>query len=279
MAYGTIFIFLISIALLLLISYYAIRPEPLKPLIRLAIRAPVYELDAGVTVSSGDDYVLYGRADNQSVAVFIIGGAFLFNDFSSHYGFANYLSRRLEASGVNLLMIRYPVRFKNTIYDAMMKINELLKTHALRYKSCQMIGFSAGSLLAGTFVRKEKSKALADLLKVPRIGLTVRSIVGICGLYDVVFDNEILTSLFDFYIMSGTPQSKRYNCQNLGIPSFVVSSKYDMLVKQTTRYAQTEPCSTKIYAERLPHAFVQCINLPQAQDAAKLIGEFITKNK
>lgn len=279
MSFVSILTFFFSLAVLGVLIAITLRPSPLKPLIRLAIAAPSYALDRQYVVSQDSDHVLYGEPKNASVAVLLIGGAFLFNDFKSHYGLSNALGGRLVTHGVDLLMLRYPVRFNHTVHDAMLALNTLLQRHVLRYKSCHMIGFSAGALLAGVFARKERSRAFSDLIAVPQIGLpTVKSYVGICGLYDVRFDNSMLTQLFEFYILTGTPEYKRYNCRELGVPVYLVSSEHDALVSQTRRYIETEPCNYKIFAERLPHTFMQCINLSQTQDALTLIVKFIVKN-
>lgn len=270
-----IFIFLFSLATLSVLICIALRPSVFKPLIRVAIDAPSFELDEQHVLSRTSDHVLYGGRSNVSVVVFLIGGAFLYNDFASHYGLSNELGARLAAKRINLLMLRYPVRFDNTVHDAMLFLNDLLKKYALCYKICHMLGFSAGALLAGMFVRKERSRTLADLIKVPQIGLDVRSYVGICGLYDSQFDNAIVTNLFDAYIMRGTPEHKRYHCRELGIPAFIVSSTRDILFAQTQRYAEAQPCTYKIFDVDLPHGFVQCVNLTETQEALRLIVDFI----
>lgn len=275
----TVFIFLFTLVVLGALIYIALRPSPLKPLIRLALASPTYELDKKHVISSDNTHIMYGNSKNESLAILLIGGAFIFNDFTSHYGMSNSLADLLINQKINLLMLRYPVRFSNTVYDAMISINDSLRTHATRYKQCHMIGFSAGALLAGMFIRKEQSRALANLIKVPQIGISARTYVGICGLYDVNFDNEIISKLFGFYIMKNTPEYKRYNCRELNIPTFLISSINDILVGQTRQFVETQQCSYKLFKEKLPHAFIQYINLPQAQEALKLISEFIGKVK
>nr|WOJ45412.1 GrBNV gp19-like protein [Apis mellifera nudivirus] len=275
MKYTTVFIFLFTLVVLGLLIYIVLRPAPLKPLIRLALASPTYELNRTHVISSDNTHILYGSSQTERLAILLIGGAFLFNDFTSHFGMSNTLADLLIGQKINLLMLRYPVRFTNTVYDAMISINNSLRVHATRYKQCYMIGFSAGALLAGVFIRKEQSRALANLIKVPQIGISARAFVGICGLYDVNFDNDIISKLFGFYIMKNTPEYKRYHCRDLTIPTFLISSTNDILIGQTRQFVETQQCTYKLFNEKLPHAFIQYINLPQSQEALKLISEFV----
>lgn len=257
-------------------------PLPAKPLLYHAFYSPVYEprdSDSTVTVERRNDYTLYRATDeqrqNERLIVVLIGGAFLFNNLRTHYGFSNLLHERASKDGYDLMVVRYPVRFRNTMRDMMLSLNKSL-SEVLRYRVYHAIGFSAGALLAGTFVRKEDDKAYAEKIRVPQIGLRFSSFVGLCGLYEPVFDVQLFTRLFSFYVSRGTPGAKLYTCYGLRIPRFVVSSNQDILYAQTVKYLRSEPdVRRKIFDKRLPHSFVQMINLPESVETIDLIAQFI----
>lgn len=257
-------------------------PVPAKPLLYHAFYSPLYELrdsDADVTVERRNDYTIYRAADgkrqNERLIVVVIGGAFLFNNLRTHYGFSNLLHKHTSKDGYDLMVVRYPVRFRSTMRDMMLSLNKSLD-NALRYRIHHAIGFSAGALLAGTFVRKEDDRTYAERIRVPQIGLRFASFVGLCGLYEPTFDVQLFTRLFSFYVARGTPNAKLYSCYGLKIPRLVVSSNRDILYAQTEKYLRSEPdVQRKIFTDKLPHSFVQMVNLPESITTIDLVAKFV----
>lgn len=274
-------VFVLGSLILLLIF-----PVPAKPLIYHAFHSPMYELrdsDADTTVELRNDYAIYraanGKRQNERLIVVLIGGAFLFNHLRTHYGFSNLLHERMRRDGYDLMVVRYPVRFRSTMRDMMLSLNKSL-SDVLRYRVCHAIGFSAGALLAGTFIRKEAEKEYAEKIRVPQIGLRFDSFVGLCGLYEPTFDVQLFTRLFTFYVSRGTPGAKLYTCYGLKIPRLVVSSSHDILYAQTLKYVRSEPdVQRKIFNNKLPHSFVQMVNLPESRETIDLVVEFIKARK
>ena len=282
---------ILTLLILGFLIFTAIRPIIVKPIIYSLTYIGDYVPSSFATVK--EDYAIYRRRspidDDDAVVmndtdliVVVIGGAFLFKNIKSYYGFANSLFdlTRKSKKKYDLLVVRYPIRFKNTLHEAMLSINRTLaEVKAIRYHACHMIGFSAGALLTGTFIKKENNASIAKQIDVPRLGIRVDSFVSVCGLLYHRFENSLLNWLFDRYVYSGTPQIKLYSCQNLNATStLVISSKSDILYDQTLKFIQQEPCENKIYPEKISHSFVQMIHLPQSEDAIKNIMKFIEKN-
>lgn len=270
---------ILALILLVVIVYTLIRPTVLKPLIyRLAISGEYEPLPLADVQT---DYTLYttknSNTKQRELIVVLIGGAFLIRSMKSYYGVANYLYTAMS-DAYDVAVLQYPVRFSHTVRDAILSINETLTKIALSYRACHMIGFSAGALLAGTFIRKEVDAQLAKSLQVPQIGLRVASMTSVCGLLYTMFSNDLLNLLFQFYIMRNTPSAKSYHAQSLNVPTLVVTSRQDILYNQSMRYAQSEPCEVKIVNGKLIHMFVQLINLEEARECLDVIMKFIKKS-
>jgi acetyl esterase/lipase len=277
----------LTVTILAFIIFTLIRPVVFKPIIySLTYIGDYAPFDKVTTIK--EDYTLYSSSSSGNkigisrdidLIVVVIGGAFLFKNIKSYYGFTNTLyelATKSRKSKYDLLILRYPVRFENTLHEAMLAINRILtEIEAIRYRATHMIAFSAGALLTGTFIRKENNASLSRQINVPQLGIRIDSFVSVCGMLHNRFDNELLNWLFDRYIFSGTPKIKNYSCYGINAPTLVISSKSDLLYDQTTKFIQQEPCETKIYPEKISHSFVQMIHLPQSEDAIKNIMKFI----
>lgn len=266
---------------MVVIIYTILRPDIIKPLLFKFAYTGDYE-PLPIARSVGN-YTWYrdeqsGNWKHRDLIVIVIGGAFMLQSLKSYYGIANAMYTSMSGQGYDVVVVQYPVRFKHTIQQAMLSLNETLKDIALTYKACHFIGFSAGALLAGTFIRKERNEQLARAIKVPQIGLRVDSFTSICGLLYANFENDILNALFNFYVMRGTASAKSYHAQALNVPTFLISSQNDILHKQTIRYVRSEQCESKIYKYKITHLFVQLINLKESQECIKEMIKFIRKS-
>lgn len=216
----------------------------------------------------------------RDLIVFFIGGSFLFQDLSSHYGIGNKLYELMRPDNFDVMLLRYPVRFASTVQQAMLSINETLSKVMLKYKDFYAIGYSAGSLLASVFIQKEIDADYSNKIKIPRIGLHFRKFIGICGLYYPVFmDNMVLTKLFRYYILRSTLSPDMYTVMGTmeSIPKLVISNTTDFLYGQTAKFIQTVPNTAyKIYTNTtLKHTFIENIDLVESKDAFELIRKFI----
>lgn len=220
-------------------------------------------------------------ADNRrNVIVFFIGGSFLFQDLTSHYGIGNKLYELMGPKNFDVMLMQYPVRFGSTLQQSMLSINKTLSDIMLKYKEFYAIGYSAGSLLASVFIQKELDADYSSKIKVPQIGLVFRKFVGICGLYYPVFvNNTILTKLFKYYILRSTVSPSMYTVTSSmeSIPKLVISNTTDFLYAQTAKFIQTVPNTAyKIYTNtNLNHTFIENIDLIESKDALELIQKFI----
>lgn len=273
---------LLGLSLLAFLVYALARPDFfLRPVLHRLAYTGDYE-PLPVARHFGD-YIVYAADASpatlrqRDLIVIVIGGAFLIRSMASYYGFANLLYDTVRATH-DVAVVGYPVRFASTIREAMLSLNENLSAIGIPYKACHFVGFSAGALLAATFLRKERDARLSETIQVPRIGLRVDSMVSVCGLLRSTFENGALDALFRFYIMRGTPNSKNYHARALNVPTLIVSSTSDILYYQAVEYAQSEPCETMIFRERLTHNFAQLTNLKVAQDTVKRVAKFTTES-
>ena len=216
----------------------------------------------------------------KNVIVFFIGGSFLFQDLTSHYGIGNKLYELMGPKNFDVMLVRYPVRFGSTLQQSMLSINKTLSEIILKYKEFYAIGYSAGALLASVFIQKELDIDYSSKIKVPQIGLTFRKLIGICGLYYPVFvNNAILTRLFRFYILRSTVSPSMYTVTSAleSIPKLVISNTTDFLYAQTAKFIQTIPNTAyKIYTNtQLNHTFIENVDLVESQDAFVLMQKFI----
>lgn len=261
----------------MLLLFLLLRPVILKPMLRRYAASMRYEPLPVAKRSS--QYIVYSESEpseikQRDLIVLFIGGAFLIQSIEAYYGIANQLYTLMSKTH-DVLVVQYPVRFAHTITESMLVLNQTLAEVAMPYKACHFVGFSAGALLAGTFIRKEMNKLVSQSIEVPQIGLRVDSMISVCGMLYSSFDNDILNWVFQYYIMHKTKSPKSYGAQALNVPTLVISCKDDILYNQTVRYVQSEPCQSKIFDERLPHVFAQMINLPESKIVVERIAEFI----
>lgn len=273
---------ILGLLLLAFIVYTVLRPTIVKPILRKIMKSQRYRPLAVARILQ--NYTLYS-ADNLSaeqirrrnLIVLFIGGAFLIQSIESYYGVANQLYTAMSETH-DVLVVSYPVRFSHTLRDAMLSLNDTLTQVAVPYKACHFIGFSAGALLAGTFIRKEGNQQISRSIQVPQIGLRVNSMTSVCGLLYSTLSNDILNALFRYYVLWKTPSSKSYHAQALNVPTLIVSCTHDILYQQALTYVQSEPCESKIFDQQLSHIFVETIEQPEAKIALTRIIEFIKKS-
>jgi len=283
----SVLLVLVIILVLMLLFY----PIFVKPFVRKIFKAPTYEINPDGRIIN-DNLVIYKRDGNRKALIIFIGGAFLFNNLQTHYGYANELFARAK-NEYDVIMFKYPtrynttfrdiIRFKltNTMKDMLLQINDTLKPYVMNYNTFHAISFSAGALLAGTFARKEQDAKYAETIKVPAIGLRFATLSVYCGLYETVFDSDTLTKTFAFYMGRNTPGANIYSCYKLDIPKYVVSATNDILYPQTAKYAKLEPRVTyRIFnKQKLSHVFPQIVDLEETKLILDETLKFIRQNE
>lgn len=267
--------FVLSIIAIALLIWTLIVPTPLKLIIRYIYPDIKYVANKNAVVRP--QYTLYSNKDslhNKLIVVFI-GGALLHSEVANSYGICNVLNEKLK-NEYDIVTFNYPVRFKNTLHETMLAINKKL-VNFLHYETVHAIGISFGALLTGAFYHKENSLHVSRRMNVPQIGMQFKSFIGISGLFEPAFNVELLTNLFKFYFMRNTPAISNYTCYNMQIPKLIINAKSDFLLAQTAKLIESGPCEYHIYdSVKLPHRFVQFINLVESQDALQRIITFIS---
>ncbi|AQN78591.1 ACH96177.1 GrBNV gp19-like protein [Kallithea virus] len=268
---------LITVIFVIALIWFVLYPTPIKYVLQCFVPKTEYEPNANYTTVK--NYILYtnAKSNHTKLIVIIPGGAGLLNSIANIYGFMNKLNETL-GDDYDILTFSYPVRFKHTIRDSMLRVNEVLSdfTH---YEEIHGIGLSFGSLLLGAFNNKESNILSSQQMQVPQIGIKFKTFTGICGMYQPFFNVKLLTWLFDFYIMRGTPGIKLYSCYGMPIPKLIITSNSDFLVSQSTKFLQSENAESLSYpTANLPHTFPQYINLPEAQQSIVKIVDFIKQN-
>lgn len=267
---------IITIAFIVCFVYFIVNPIPLKFICRCYIPDVAYEPNKNANIDNRYSfYTNPNKANSNNLVVVFPGGAGLFSELNNIYGLTNTLNENLGPD-YDILALKYPVRFKSTIQESLIEINDIL-LQFIHYDNVHAIGVSFGALLIGAFYHKEMSMEAARSMGLAQIGMKFKSFVGICGMYDVKFNAKLITWLFEMYIMRGTPGIKRYTCYNMTIPRYVVSAKSDFLLAQTSQYIQNEELTKyKVYdSTTLPHAFPQYINFPEAIEVLQEIATFI----
>lgn len=275
MKFKTVIQLILILFLLSAIIFLFYYPVPVKFLIDKLVFSPIY--DANENAQIIDDYTLYKKNNNTKLLIYFHGGAFLFSNQKSAYGLLNELDENLK--DFDILTFSYPVRFRYTLKDSLLSINNVIQKVQVKYQEFYAVGMSAGVLLMGAFQRKEKDIEISKKIEVPIIGVQFKAMVGICGVYDTRIDNQFLQMMFDFYIMRKTPSPKDYTCYNIRTPILVISSVSDYLYNQSYRYIQQEPNVTKyIFNTYTPHQFSLLINLPESVTTVKKISEFLNQH-
>lgn len=255
------------------------KPSFVKLLINSKFITPIYKISEKLfKLEKNEFYTLYKSGEsNKKLLVLFVGGAFLFSQLNTIYGFMNELYEQMKNDSYDLVVFKYPTRFSHTIKETMLHINAVLMKLINRYDIYHGIGISAGALLLGAFIQKETSLHNRDKMEIPQIGIKFRSYTGICGIYNSLFEEKsIMSFLFNNYIFRGTPGIRSYNCRNINIPKLIISCRSDFLYSQTKAFVESETCENEIFADlTLPHAFPQIINLKESQETIKRIADFI----
>lgn len=243
------------------------------------------DLSSNLSSFQNDDtFQIAANKNNESqkyLIVWINGGAFLVSDKRTAYGVLNELSKKFT-NNYDILVFDYPVRFMNTVKDALIHINEIILQVYMKktYKHVFCIGMSAGSLLMGAYQQKEINEKIAESMGVPQIRIKFQAMIGLCGLYDNAFNSKLLSDAFRWYIMSGTPHPEYYSCYNLpDTPKLVISAKKEFLFTQSYKYVIYEAnCESKFYENpQLNHSFPLNVKLPETVDMINRIVKFIVK--
>lgn len=274
----TILKVLISIIIIACVIWMLHSPSILKPLISYWVPQIKYIPSKYATITN--DYTLYSRKDVMPATRLLVwfqGGSFVYCNLSSSYGLLNNLYDKLQ--NFDILCINYPVRFEHTVHDAMLSINQTLSKF-LTYHEYHAAGISAGVLLQGTFIKKERSMNVANIIKVPQIGIHFTSFIGINGVYNTHFSSPLLTYLFEYYIMRNTPGIEAYDCEHIMIPRLIITSKQDFLHQQTENFIANEPSTVKVYNnDRLTHASPLFQNIPESLDIVQTISTWLMESK
>lgn len=271
---GDLISFLVTIFVILLLVWFVIYPEPIKYVISALHPNANYEPNKNSTRSNKSTFYTHPNSKHDKLVVLFIGGSGLFSNRSNFYGFTNSLNEKL-GDGYDILLFEYPIRFKSTILESMLAINKLLLPY-IHYETVHAIGISFGGILAGAFQQKETTKTKSVAMKVPQIGMTFKSLTILSGMFECNFNVDIVTKLFNFYIMRNTPSLINYTCYGIPVPKLVISANTDFLISQSIKFIQIEQCEYKIYnSQTLPHAFCQLLNLDEAKDAIQRVAKFI----
>ncbi|ABO45352.1 unknown [Gryllus bimaculatus nudivirus] len=276
--YWTLFKILFSVIVILIFIIFISYPAPIKNMISKMHIAPIYNLNTQYGKEyEKDGYTLY--SSNKTVSNLLVwfhGGAFLYSDRKTAYGFLNNLFEYIK-DDCDILVFDYPVRFSNTVRDSMLRCNSIIKKFIFKYKSFYCGGMSAGCLLMGTFIKKETVRGVAEKIQVPVIGVIFKAMIGLCGVYETNFnDSKLLNVAFDFYIMSGTPYPKLYTCYGINLDKLIIGAISEYLYQQTYKYANTEPCNKIIYQNKnLTHSFPLLLNTSESKECIKKIAEFL----
>ncbi|KAI5630646.1 OrNVorf47-like-3 [Venturia canescens] len=265
---------ILSLLCVILIVLFIISPAPLKKSMEQYILAG--ESDPATNTKVEDLYTLYSRPNNKKLFVWFQGGAFLLNNRKTSYGILNALNDALIE--FDILVFDYPLRFSYSVHDAMLATNKILdQFHG--YNEYYAAGYSAGALLMGAFMQKELNKEIARKMDVPVIGIQFKAIIGICGLYQTEFDSTLLTSLFQFYIMRGTPNKKLYSCYGLSVPTLVIGATAEFLYTQTKKFTKSTGCKLKVFQDTsLPHEFPLMLEFPETKESVESMIEFLRAN-
>lgn len=286
--WGTILSVIVTLLLLICLIWLILRPSPLKFIMKCMQPPAIYDPDpkyaeekskytiyTEATAAAADGKAIKPKQQATGLIVVFVGGAMLTSNRKGVYGALNYIYSKQEMRNYDLLVFSYPVRFKYTLHDTMLAINEVLKDF-VNYERIHAIGFSIGTLLAGAFYHKEQNKSMAEAMKIPQIGMQFTSFIGVCGMYESKFAADVLTKIFRFYILKNTPASIYYTCYGMTIPRFIISSTSDFLFSQTSKYIQEQSVKYKVYnSKTLPHSFPQYINFTEARDSLDKMMEFI----
>lgn len=273
-----IFTTLVAIILVLAIIYIAIKPTPIKYMIKKM--RPCAEYTANENAKITRQYTLYEHPDSKHthLIVVIMGGSGMFSNLQAIYGITNWLYTRIGETH-DIVTFKYPTRFKHTIHDTMLSINESLKNF-VHYPTVDVVAISFGVLLAGAFYNKETSLQSANEMQLPQIGLRFRSLVALSGLFDLKFTSSMVETAVRHYIMKHVPAKQHYTCYNVKIPMLVICARSDFLIAQSVRFCKSAAPNVqyKIFdVNHLPHAFCQFINLPETQESLDLVIKFIKK--
>lgn len=267
---------LVQIFFILIITWVFIynlyKPEILKPIIKNL--APTAEYEVSKYAKVFKNFTFYNNGEkNKKLLIWLNGGAFLFSENSSSYGFINNLFEKIK--NCDILMINYPVRFDNTLTDAINHINEILKKF-LHYEEYIGSAFSAGTLLMGTFISKELNPNISKSIEVQRLGLNFTKFIGINGIYSNNFDSSLLRKMFNFYVLRGTKMANFYNCNNLKIKKLIIGSSSDFLFNQTKKFLSTEKAETLIFEnENLIHNFLMYQNISETNIVVNKVANFL----
>lgn len=280
MNFGGLLALVLTLVIVLLLVGVYLYPDPIQRGIGRCMSGGVsYEPNEHVTTTAEGD-ILYRRRRDQpaeSLAVVFLGGGGFYCNPKHSYGFLNRLHDAI-GERFDLLTFIYPTRFNHTVRDSMLAINGILARYKSLYGSTHAVGISFGALLAGTFHQKELSERKAQTLQVPQIGLRFASFSAIGGFFEVDLRSSLLTALFRWAIMRGTPAIEQYGCFGLPetLPKLAFSSRGDFLLAHTLKFAASETCQSKVFeSSGLTHSYFQYPNLPEARETIALLAQFL----
>lgn len=264
----------ITVIIIVVVVYFIINPTPVTLLLDKLNPGVIYKANSNALVNT--DYTLYSdpKSTHEQLVIVFIGGAGLFSTVSNVYGLTNELNEQLGPT-YDILTFNYPTRYKYTIQQTMLAINEKLKNY-ITYTKIHVIGISFGALLAGAFFHKEAHSEISTQMGVPQIGMHFKSFIILSGLMETKFNSILLEKIFQMYILRGTPGIQHYSCYGIKVPKFVISAKSDFLLAQSMKFIESEHCEYKMYESTiLPHAFAQLIHLDNSKDSIQRMVKFI----
>ena len=222
---------------------------------------------------------LYQRSNkpSKSCILWFGGGAFISGSKKGVYGMMNAIHE--SELNIDQITFTYPLRFDYTLQDMIKSANDVVLKFKDTYKSFHLIGISAGALLAGTFARKEMLPNTADHIQVEKLGVTVKSLSFLSPCLSFDFQSSIVAAIAKYYIGRGTPYLSEYNCNNLHLPTLIVTSVSDPLSELSKTFSKSNKCTLKTYSDDVTnHAFMLNMAYKQSHEVISLLVDFIKSN-
>lgn len=259
------------------------KPTMLKWAIAKIDTTPTYDMIAseGKTVTDFKNYTIWSKEGNKKCIIFVVGGAFLYSDRTTSYGFMNKLSELMP--DYDVISVSYPIRFASTFHQMLIGMNDTLAEFAGKYEDYHVVAFSAGVMLTNTFMNKEEDANAAKLLDVPQIGLKFKSATLICGIFYTGLWSGLANWLFKKYIINGITHPECCNAMYVqhNNPYYVISSSANFLHNQSLQFISRNSNVKSLIFEQpyMTHGFIQIVNLEETQQAIESIAEFIKDNE
>jgi hypothetical protein len=218
------------------------------------------------------------RADgvaSESCLIWFHGGCFIQEEPTNVLPFLEVLS-----SDINVYTFDYPLPFDFTLDETLSYINRNLRKFfdTTPHQKYFVGGDSAGTFLAQKIYEREILRV--QELPLPELS-QVQAFVGVCGFYDMKFgNNKIGEMLFNFYVLRGIEDKKKYQTTISFPNNLLITSSSDFLNRQTIIYNDMHRSRSILVNYTTPnsiHCFIASTFLPETRRAASEILDFIQR--